>query len=281
MHLTSELCDEEFARELTAERLVDPDEEARASSPPRPQPHQPEGAARVEEDHRRRANDWFDVTVYAFALAWHLERKWRLSAERWADLLVEVHGRSVERTSSRLLTLRETAPGTPAGCFPDAPPCAQAMGCVQTLIWRRDVREAEDPGEGRDDAPSRPRSRRRAARVASHPAICGMIARARLAMRRAVTRDMTLDVRQAAERASALALDFMQNCGWIAGIADQVIVDTLGTELKLNLRPDLSRLGMTSRSVPHGAGWWRPSSAGGRGTRPNATLRARRPCRNC
>lgn len=64
-----------------------------------------------------------------------------------------------------------------------------------------------------------------------------------LSMRRAVTRDGAVDVRQAAERASALALDFMHNSGWIAGAADQVIVDTIGTELKLNLRPDLSKLG--------------------------------------
>lgn len=64
-----------------------------------------------------------------------------------------------------------------------------------------------------------------------------------LSMRRAVTRDIGIDVRQSAERASALALDFLQNCGWIAGIADQVVVDTIGTELHLNLRPDLSRLG--------------------------------------
>ena len=48
---------------------------------------------------------------------------------------------------------------------------------------------------------------------------------------------------KAAERASALALDFMHNSGWIAGAADQIICDTIGTELKLNARPDLSKLG--------------------------------------
>lgn len=68
-----------------------------------------------------------------------------------------------------------------------------------------------------------------------------------LSMRRAVTRDSAIDVRQSAERASALALDFMQNCGWIAGIADQVVVDTIGTELHLNMRPDLSRLGYSDK----------------------------------
>ena len=64
-----------------------------------------------------------------------------------------------------------------------------------------------------------------------------------LAMRKAITRDARLDVREAAERASALALDFMHNSGWISGAADQIIADMVGTELKLNARPDLSALG--------------------------------------
>lgn len=64
-----------------------------------------------------------------------------------------------------------------------------------------------------------------------------------LHMRRAVTRDARHDVHEAAERASALALDFMHNSGWLAGAADQIIADTVGEELKLNARPDLSRLG--------------------------------------
>ncbi|MDX6806324.1 phage portal protein [Terrihabitans rhizophilus] len=66
-----------------------------------------------------------------------------------------------------------------------------------------------------------------------------------LGMRRAVTRDAKVDVLEAAERASALALDFMQNSGWLAGAADQIISDTIGTELKLNARPDLAALGYT------------------------------------
>lgn len=64
-----------------------------------------------------------------------------------------------------------------------------------------------------------------------------------LHMRRAVTRDARHDVLEAAERASALAIDFMQNSGWLAGAADQIIGDTIGTELKLNARPDLTALG--------------------------------------
>ncbi|MBB3937924.1 phage portal protein [Aureimonas phyllosphaerae] len=68
-----------------------------------------------------------------------------------------------------------------------------------------------------------------------------------LSMRQAVTRDAHLDVREAAGRASALALDFLHNSGWLAGAADQIIADTIGTELKLNARPDLTRLGYTEK----------------------------------
>lgn len=64
-----------------------------------------------------------------------------------------------------------------------------------------------------------------------------------LSMRRAVTRDGWREVWEAGDRAYALALDFLHNSGWISGAANQIIVDTIGTELKLNARPDLSRLG--------------------------------------
>jgi len=64
-----------------------------------------------------------------------------------------------------------------------------------------------------------------------------------LAMRRAITRDAKHDVREAAERASALALDFMRNSGWIAGAVTQILCDTIGEELKLNCRADLARFG--------------------------------------
>lgn len=64
-----------------------------------------------------------------------------------------------------------------------------------------------------------------------------------LHMRRAVTRDGGVNVREAAARASALAWDFMHNSGWIAGAAQQIITDTIGNELQLNCRPDLSGLG--------------------------------------
>lgn len=64
-----------------------------------------------------------------------------------------------------------------------------------------------------------------------------------LAMRRAVTRDGADEVRQSAERASALAWSFIRNSGWIAGAVDQIITDTIGDELKLSARPMLSALG--------------------------------------
>ncbi|MGV8956139.1 MAG: phage portal protein [Cypionkella sp.] len=64
-----------------------------------------------------------------------------------------------------------------------------------------------------------------------------------LNMRRAVTRDGADAVRDSAERASALAWDFVRNSGWIAGAVDQIITDTVGSELKLQARPYLATLG--------------------------------------
>ena len=92
LHLTNDLCDEDFAKEMTAERLVDPDEEARASISRRARRLINPKAGRVWMKMIGRANDWFDATVYAFALGWHIERKQRLNAERWNDLIVKVHG---------------------------------------------------------------------------------------------------------------------------------------------------------------------------------------------
>lgn len=82
-----------------------------------------------------------------------------------------------------------------------------------------------------------------------------------LAMRKAITRDAKLDVLEAAERASALALDFLHNSGWMAGAVNQIIADTIGVELKLNARPDLSRLGYDDKETTEWArrveGEWR------------------------
>lgn len=70
-----------------------------------------------------------------------------------------------------------------------------------------------------------------------------------LTMRRAVTRDGAVSVRMAAERASALAWDFIQNSGWIAGAVDQIITDTIGDELKLSARPKLQKLGWSPEEI--------------------------------
>lgn len=65
-------------------------------------------------------------------------------------------------------------------------------------------------------------------------------------MRRAITRDAKWDVYEAAQRAAALALDFIQNNGWIAGAAQQVLCDTVGEELRLNCRAQLQSLGWSA-----------------------------------
>lgn len=96
IHMAANLCDEEFAKEITAERLVDPDEEARASVARRARNLISPKAPREWKRIVGRANDWFDATVYAFALGWHLRHKRRLNAQRWADLLLEVHGKPGE-----------------------------------------------------------------------------------------------------------------------------------------------------------------------------------------
>ena len=95
-HLPPDLCDDEFAQELTAERLVDPDEEARASLNKRNRSLINSKASRQWKKIVGRKNDWFDTSVYAFALGWYLEHKNRLTKERWEDLLVEVHGKAFE-----------------------------------------------------------------------------------------------------------------------------------------------------------------------------------------
>lgn len=70
-----------------------------------------------------------------------------------------------------------------------------------------------------------------------------------LTMRRAVTRDGAVSVRESAERASALAWDFIHNSGWIAGAVDQIITDTIGDELKLSARPKLAKLGWSAEEI--------------------------------
>lgn len=93
-HLPADLCDEEFAKEITAERLVDPDEEARASINRRARNFISSKAERTWKKIIGRKNDWFDTSVYAFALGWYLEHKNRLTNDRWRDLIIDVHGKS-------------------------------------------------------------------------------------------------------------------------------------------------------------------------------------------
>ncbi len=95
LHLSNDLCDDDFAQEMTAERLVDPDEEAAASAK-RGRRMIKSRSGRVWRKYPGRKNDWFDTAVYAQALAWLLIHRRKLDAEKWAALLVSVHGVPVE-----------------------------------------------------------------------------------------------------------------------------------------------------------------------------------------
>lgn len=70
-----------------------------------------------------------------------------------------------------------------------------------------------------------------------------------LNMRRAITRDAKVDILASAERAAALAIDFIQNSGWVAGAVAQIVVDTIGVELKLNCRAALKGFGYSDEEV--------------------------------
>lgn len=96
LHMSSDLCDADFAKEMTAERLVDPDEMLKESTSRRARHLINPKAPREWKKIVGRQNDWFDATVYAYALGWHLEHKQRLTAERWADLIIKVHGKTSE-----------------------------------------------------------------------------------------------------------------------------------------------------------------------------------------
>lgn len=91
LHLPPSLCDEAFAREMTSERLVDPEETISANA--RRQPMIKARAGREWKKLFGRQNDWFDATVYALAIGWHLEQRRRLTnLDRWDELLAAVHG---------------------------------------------------------------------------------------------------------------------------------------------------------------------------------------------
>ena len=61
--------------------------------------------------------------------------------------------------------------------------------------------------------------------------------------RPAYLREHRDDIRQAWDRSAALAMDMIQNSGRLKGACDQIIADTVGTELTLNPQPDLTGLG--------------------------------------
>ena len=111
LHLPPSLCDEAFAREMTAERLVDPEE--RFGGNRKRQPMISPKAGREWKKLFGRHNDWFDATVYALALSWHLEHKRRLmSQDKWDALLAEVHGAA--SASPDLFDPFETAKPSPS-----------------------------------------------------------------------------------------------------------------------------------------------------------------------
>lgn len=125
LHLTSDLADEDVAKELTAERLVDPDENAQQAASRRGRRLIKPTAAREWLRIVGRKNDWLDVMVYAFALAWHLVHKRRLNADRWGELIVAVHGRVSE---TDLFAAADEGPFKAAAVPPAAPPPSPSSG---------------------------------------------------------------------------------------------------------------------------------------------------------
>jgi phage terminase large subunit GpA-like protein len=92
LHLSNDLCDFSFAEEMTAERLVDPDEVAMAASSKRGRRMISAKSGRKWRKIAGRKNDWFDTAVYSLGIAWYLMHRMHLDAARWAELLVAVHG---------------------------------------------------------------------------------------------------------------------------------------------------------------------------------------------
>lgn len=66
-----------------------------------------------------------------------------------------------------------------------------------------------------------------------------------MAKRPASLREHRDEVRRIWTRAAGLAMDLLQNSGKLRGAADQIIADTVGVELQLSPKPDLSKLGYT------------------------------------
>ncbi|WP_107341041.1 phage portal protein [Agrobacterium pusense] len=64
-----------------------------------------------------------------------------------------------------------------------------------------------------------------------------------IAARPAYIREHRDEIRRVWERTAALAMDLIQNSGRLKGTLDQIIADTVGSELSLNPQPDLTGLG--------------------------------------
>ncbi len=70
-----------------------------------------------------------------------------------------------------------------------------------------------------------------------------------LSMRQASLVESRDETRRAWHRIAALAVDFIQNSGRLKGAVDQIIADTVGNELKLRAKPDLSALGYSAEET--------------------------------
>ena len=70
-----------------------------------------------------------------------------------------------------------------------------------------------------------------------------------IAARPASLREHRDEVRRVWWRAAGLAMDMLANSGRLKGVADQIIVDTVGVELSLNPQPDLSRFGYDEKEA--------------------------------
>jgi len=70
-----------------------------------------------------------------------------------------------------------------------------------------------------------------------------------IAKRPASLREHRDEVRRIWTRAAGLAMDLLQNSGKLRGAADQIIADTVGVELQLSPKPDLSRFGYTAEEA--------------------------------
>jgi len=70
-----------------------------------------------------------------------------------------------------------------------------------------------------------------------------------IAARPATLREHRDEVRRVWYRAAGLAMDLLQNSGRLRGASDQIIADTIGVELALNPKPDLSRVGYDDKEA--------------------------------